>query len=154
MCRTALSYQFCRLVQDVTHIGRKCEEVFPNYYLWLASPLLKPITSHTRNNLCVVVASFRIAFCLLRLQNIMQTRCRRFSRAIRVLKVCRWDEVDTSCMGTYIVPNMLLTFFFCRFCFPNTDHVTIPRRVFSFKVGHFHSRTWYFLMNKTKVQTS
>ena len=33
------------------------------------------------------------------------------------------------------------TFFACRFCFPNTDHVKIPRRVLSFKVGQFHVRT-------------
>ena len=93
MCRTALSFQFCSLVQDVTHIGRKfSENVFPNYYLWLASPLHKPITFHARNNLCVVIASFHIAFCLLKLQNIMQAGCRRFSRAIRVLKVCRRDD--------------------------------------------------------------
>ena len=24
---------------------------------------------------------------------------------------------------------------------PNTDHLTIPRRVLSFKAGHFHART-------------
>ena len=29
-------------------------------------------------------------------------------------------------------------FFACHF-FPYTDHVTIPIRVFSFKVGHFHA---------------
>ena len=35
--------------------------------------------------------------------------------------------------------EILLTFIPCRFCFPKTDHVTIRRRVFSFKVGHFHA---------------
>ena len=29
-------------------------------------------------------------------------------------------------------------------CFPNTDHVTTPRRESSFKVGHFHARTHSF----------
>ena len=33
------------------------------------------------------------------------------------------------------------TFFAVNFVFTNTDHVTIPRRVFSFKVGHFHAHT-------------
>ena len=36
------------------------------------------------------------------------------------------------------------TFFACRFGFPNTDHVTVPRRVFSFKVGHLRARTQSF----------
>ena len=33
------------------------------------------------------------------------------------------------------------TFFACRFYFPNTDNVMMPRRVSSFKVRHFHACT-------------
>ena len=36
------------------------------------------------------------------------------------------------------------TFFACRFCSLNTDHVTIPKRVFSCKAGHFPARTRSF----------
>ena len=32
-------------------------------------------------------------------------------------------------------------FALCQFCFPNTDHMTMHGRVFSFKAGHFHART-------------
>ena len=42
------------------------------------------------------------------------------------------------------IPSTQKTFFACLFCFPNIDHVTIPRRVFSFKVGHFHACTRSF----------
>ena len=44
-------------------------------------------------------------------------------------------------LKTDIQTKTQYTFFACRFCFPNTDHVTILRRVFSFKVGQFHVRT-------------
>lgn len=44
------------------------------------------------------------------------------------------------------------TFFTVDFVFPNTHHATIPRRVFSFKVGHFHVRTivTVFLMTRQR----
>ena len=44
------------------------------------------------------------------------------------------------------------TFFDCRFCFLNTDHVTTPRGVFFFfKVGHFHAPTQSFLLRKRNL---
>lgn len=43
------------------------------------------------------------------------------------------------------------TFFDCGFCFLNTDHVTTPRGIFSFKVGHFHAPTQSFLLGKRNL---
>lgn len=39
------------------------------------------------------------------------------------------------------ISNTKQTFCACRFYFPNTDNVTMPRRVSSFKVRHFHACT-------------
>ena len=54
------------------------------------------------------------------------------AKAIEVRAMNQKPDIQTK------TPQIL---FACRFCFPNTDHVTIPRRVFSFKVGQFHVRT-------------
>ena len=51
----------------------------------------------------------------------------------------KYWKLDDSSHGSSQKQTEELTLFACRFCFPNTDHVTIPRRVFSFKVKHFHA---------------
>ena len=38
------------------------------------------------------------------------------------------------------------------FCLPNTDHVTIPRKVFPFKVGHSLYRTQFFQWTRQRFK--
>ena len=49
----------------------------------------------------------------------------------------------------------MVNYFDCAFCFSNTDHERILKRIFSFKVGYFHDCTEsIFLMKTTEIRTS